>query len=684
MKIKYICILIALVICFLTIDVKAGCGTKSGAPSWCNSAVNCSNYNETNCKSNSSCCVWTAPATATPVPAAKVSSVTGGGRTAYLAADETASFSFTASSDPIGANNFNPSWSVGPSSGASGSGSGSNYTLVASGASKGSGSSCAKTTYTVTATSGGVSKSATASVCKYCSSWKGPFKTRIISKEKRNTSKPSVGCYYYEGEEKVDGGWLYTAYYTRCCGGGPTSDAGACYGDKKYLGIAQNVLWQTKATSDRPYKYTGVSEQDCHAINVNICNANPTTPSAIKVNTDSCEDTKEIHYKDITACSNYEESTEKNFYTIECERTINTSFDYGDDNSTTTNRVLYKGGGFGFGIKITSTHTCTARFNKTTWEELYNRYLKKIGFVSSSLVNYVKNYDHNGWAREVNKLDASKDVKSEVYELWNILEGLSDLVEKNYVGFKPENKYDEQASIELTYNVAGKSTKVTDQLIISDKDSTEGAYTKTNSSTKYNLTSKLKNVPEYFVMTNEKNPRVIKLMPKRSYIEKYIGKGVNDDESNIDGGNKIYVDYDIDATGNKLTYPISIEVKGLGSNGSEVINNKCDYKVVDDEIYYRPIDVTNPFINDNWEIGKNWLNNKFSFTNTIKSNVWSLSSLLKINLSKSNIDDIKASNNTFRDKYPYLGLCDRINTASQDGITTNICNELKRAIDNFQ
>lgn len=657
-------------------DFGGGGGTSTPKPKAC------SDYPPYNCPST---CYKTTTACLEPTPkptTSTVDSVNGGG-TIYLAADEVATFNFTAISKPAGSSNFNPTWNFSPSSSASGSGNGANYTLSASGDKKGTGSNCAKTTYTVTASLNGSSKSSTATVCKYCSPWKGPITKRILSKEKRNTEKPNAGCYYYEGEQQVEGGWLYTAYYTRCCSE-PTSNVGACYGNKKYLGIATDVLWQTKETSDRKYKYNGVSESDCHPINVNVCNAKPTSPLAITEHTSECEESKTISYKDTTTCSNYEGSSESNFYTIECERTISASFDYGDDINQNTSRILHKGGGFRFGIKVSSVHTCTAKFNKDTWIDAYNKYLKKIGYVSSSLVDYVKRYDYSGWTKAVNKLDASKEVKSEVFALWNTLKELRDLVMNDYVGFKPDNKYNEQANIKLTYNVNGKSVDAQEQLVISDDDFVEGVYTTTTSSKKYDLTSQLKNIPEYFVITNENNPRVVKLVPKQVYIDKYLGKGINNDQSNIDGGNKIYVDYDIDATENNKSYPINITLTGLGSNMSTVINNKCDFKVVDEEIVYRPIDITNPFINSDWKIGDNWLNDNYSFTNTIKSNIWSQNSLLRFDLSSNDISSIKESNNNFRDKYPYLGLCDRITSTNQDEITRKICNELKRTIDGFQ
>ena len=64
-------------------------------------------------------------------------------------------------------------------------------------------------------------------------------------------------------------------------------------------------------------------------------------------------------------------------------------------------------------------------------------------------------------------------------------------------------------------------------------------------------------------------------------------------------GNKIYIGYNTDATKENSSYPISITVTGFGSNS--IYNNKCDLIVYRTSFTYRPIEVTNPFINSEWK-----------------------------------------------------------------------------------
>jgi len=189
-------------------------------------------------------------------------------------------------------------------------------------------------------------------------------------------------------------------------------------------------------------------------------------------------------------------------------------------------------------------------------------------------------------------------------------------------------------------------------------------------------------VPEYYVISNENDPRVLKFIPSNAYLDKYLGLSISTtDNDTINGGNKIYVDYKIDSTTNSKPYNMTINVTGLGSNRSSVINAKCDLKIGGEELLYRPIDVSNPFINSKWNIGENWLNSKYSFTNTIKSNIWAMNKLYDIKLSNEDIASLKESNRTYKDKYPYLGLCERMNTPLQDNITKRLCGIIKSTID---
>ena len=86
-----------------------------------------------------------------------------------------------------------------------------------------------------------------------------------------------------------------------------------------------------------------------------------------------------------------------------------------------------------------------------------------------------------------------------------------------------------------------------------------------------------------------------------------------------------------------------------GSKKNEDGNYQCEFKIYDsnEDIYYRVIDVSDPFLqkykDDKRDIGINWKNNNYNFVNIIKSDVWSNNPEYVFKLSKENVENIKKS-----------------------------------------
>ena len=180
-------------------------------------------------------------------------------------------------------------------------------------------------------------------------------------------------------------------------------------------------------------------------------------------------------------------------------------------------------------------------------------------------------------------------------------------------------------------------------------------------------------VDNYNLNTKEANggaPSIVKYTPAKVYINHH--DGTIDNNGKVDGGNKIYTDYDID----EGKWKMNIVVDKILNSDISVTNNKCDIETKKYDLLYRPIDVSNPFINSTYEIGKNWLNSRYSFTNTIKSTTWSEKSLYVIPLTDNQIQSIKESNKNNKDYFPYLGLCDNPSIGAKDNITQYICNHI--------
>ena len=94
---------------------------------------------------------------------------------------------------------------------------------------------------------------------------------------------------------------------------------------------------------------------------------------------------------------------------------------------------------------------------------------------------------------------------------------------------------------------------------------------------------------------------------------------------------------------------------------------------------YRPIDVTNPFINSDWKKGENWINDKYNFISIIHATTWSEPAQKSITLAKDDIQAIKDSNNYYQSNKddPYLGICNGSKETEYDSITERICDQIK-------
>ena len=185
--------------------------------------------------------------------------------------------------------------------------------------------------------------------------------------------------------------------------------------------------------------------------------------------------------------------------------------------------------------------------------------------------------------------------------------------------------------------------------------------------------------PKNYEKSSEKNPRIVKLYPKETYINIATSTEQDSAEKAVNGGNKIYIDYNTDINNEDYEInPLEIKITGLAAD-SIIENKKCTINVKDVEYSYRPIDVANPFINSKWEKGENWINDEYDFTKTIHSNTWSESTRNEISIPANDISEIKNSNANYqRSNYsPYMGICDLLDGNDLDSITKAICNKIK-------
>ena len=417
---------------------------------------------------------------------------------------------------------------------------------------------------------------------------KNPTCTSKSCAEQEGSKSP--GEYYSDPENGV-----YGLRHYRGCGGKAAPKA--CYGNNRLLSLATSAKWLPSNQLDSAHriKIEGITnEKDCVVPkSSSFCEPKNIAVSVQEKNASVCEDDKGVTLttKDGYNCSN------KPFYTILCDNTVTTKFDNGDDGEiiTTVNQI-YAGQGFKFGVNVTTKRTCTATFNGSYWKEAYNYNKARIDLINKDLKRKITNDEKTKLTKDLNMYENKQD-------------DLKNLVKK-YNNFDPARSYTENTTLSVSYQVGKKNTSVTSNFITTTIQKGEGTYS--NKNTVKLGVSGVTN-PISYRWTNESKPSVIKLIPPKTYLNS------NGEVSNkgIDGGNKIYVDY----YATPGTYTMNVKVSGLG--GNNIVNNKkCKLKVIDQEIIYRPIDVSNPFINNKWTPGTNWVNDLFDFRNVIKADIW--------------------------------------------------------------
>ncbi len=563
---------------------------------------------------------------------------------------------------------------------------------------------CDAVTVTVSAYNGGVTRSVTIPTDgRWVDGKNGDFPFSPPPSE-AGANVASYDVYSTDGCRKITNSlgetvWHCDSYKSRSCGGGvPQRLSSYCCVDNGVPGLSKNVFYVQSVNNKDCSSYAkrlgypdvsytlleNVTKDKCKAPDkiVGMCTESSTTPARQEKEASTCETEVKISTSDGVKCSNTSE-TAKGFYKIDCDRYVDTNFDYGNDGKTDTDRTVVRGEGIPLGINVSSSIKCTYEFYNDNWKTIYNNVLSRIRKVDSKLESYVKNNDSNGWKKyidsKISKITGVKETKL-LYEWWNIIEDLKEIV-RYYNSYEPEMVNNNQtAVVSITTKENGKS--ITTNYNFSAVVTNSGKVTKTDKFKKAIGINGLDD-PYNYKSSNISNPTKVTLIPKKTCIDITSGNIVATIDSgdcpknSIDGGNKMYINYDTDITKDEDTYPITITVSGLSINDSKVTNNKCSIKVIENTLKYRSIDVKNPFINDDWEKGYNWTNSEYDFTKTIHSSTWSEGTYNKIKISSSDIEALQKSNSKNKALSPYLGLCDKVDKASQDAITQKLCKLIK-------
>ena len=413
--------------------------------------------------------------------------------------------------------------------------------------------------------------------------------------------------------------------YARCCKWTSSKvDNHACYADSPYRGLAKNFSWLEEPSGIYQYKHDNLSKDQCKTMEtVSKCKDSGSVSQPKETVAKTCEGNVSFSINDtITKCGD-----SSSFYTITCSRNVDSDFDYGDDNNTNTSNELVRGIGFKYGINVKTTVNCSFVFNANSWLKEYNKIMNrfktvngKSSIASNAYIAYQsskKNNDKNLFERYAKGLSNSDtETVSRLFELYNLASDLEKIINtyNNY-----NEKYDAQVSLDMSYAIKGSNSKTSYNYTF-DKD--EICTVDLEKNVSYN--NEIKNAVPWIETPKNYNwyyQKIVSLYPSQTYIDKRSGEVKDNYNNALYGGNKIYIDYD--ANEGQTISPINIKVTGLAGNNSSVINNMCSLYIKKTNVLYRPIDVSNPFINDSWTPGKNWLNSMFDFRNIIDKNIWS-------------------------------------------------------------
>ena len=550
----------------------------------------------------------------------------------------------------------------------------------------------------------------TQDVCVFKCAWQSfPYSNRYYPEAlgpSKSISEIMSDCTFYEGGYISDATygevWKLSKIWNRCCETPrvPPTTVGHCYGTKEFLGMEDNkVKWALKPSGDYKYMYSNIKSSDkCALIDVpSTCEAKNININKKNTSATTCEQNGiSFNLTDGMKCNK--------FYDIKCNTNVSVDFDYGDDGSTKTSNTLLAGQGFKFAIKTTTSKTCSFEFFADKWKQEYSLAVQRFNTITNSKITaLLKKKLTNETINEIKKLlqNKNKNDAKRVFELARDVLDLEQIV-TDYNNYKPASSSDGAGTIDFSYKLnSGKDVKIDNyKLIKAVANEGEGKTfanpdEKTDKNGVYNLgvtspiTGKKIVNPVKKIWSNNiksgkmknENPRVIKYVPDATYFDISTGNKTTTKENNVYGGYRIYTDPNISSDFTGIKTPISVKLTNLGSTGSSVTNTKCTIKIQKANMLYRPIDVTNPWVDASRNKPLNWLNKTYNFTKTIQGTIWSESPLYVVPLSKTDIVALKKSNDSTKNKNldanVYLGNCHK-SPKLQDAITRKICSMITK------
>jgi len=265
----------------------------------------------------------------------------------------------------------------------------------------------------------------------------------------------------------------------------------------------------------------------------------------------------------------------------------------------------------------------------------------------------------NRYKNAKDELDLLKSKSARMYELDNAMEGMEAIVtnyKREYVDMEYLDKNEPNVKLEFAYKSDGRTYNTEVALIKNEKKSQDGeiARNKVLAANPYHTARGTTIEMWNFDYNNYDNPRIRYMQPSEVSVDKRSGE-ITSVLQPVSGYNRIYTEKkNVD----KGLYSVKITIDNIGTDNKEskIINEMCKLNYQENELLFRVIDVSNPFINNSYVPGINWKDGryKYNFVGIIDSSIWSQVPEGEVLLDTSRIKLIQNDNSVEK----YLGTCD--------------------------
>lgn len=336
-----------------------------------------------------------------------------------------------------------------------------------------------------------------------------------------------------------------------------------------------------------------------------------------KLNVDSCLGTAQYN-KTYNLSSKY--------YNIDCKEGYDNkngfvaNFNVGGITSETNS---FQTGGFGFPVtvELSTNVSCTYKFDTNIFKTDYNNLNSCLSTNKENTPEYASCYKR--------KLEMDKIVNNYINIVGNNNEKGKNLEE--YISDF------ENINGDLVFNY---NDNTTDSLNFVTSDFNKSIQCTNGSS------SKLVNNQIVYTDFSCYLSLSKKLQLDNTCIDMQTANQTNCSTSTLNGGNLYYMNLDK----KKASILINISSTGYMGNVGIGLQNCHAMQNIDFNIIYRPIDLTDPFLqsfDSNRKIGKNYLNSKYNFVNIIKKDLWNSNNnfMYRYTMSKINVENIRKDTN---------------------------------------